>query len=392
MRTAGELAAALRGADAARPPGEWIRGVGYHESVAGELDRYRLDELVAGRPVRVQHRSGAAWILNSAALSAAGVDEGAPAGVIRDGAGQPTGWVHRADSWLRGRVGGPAPDLAAVGQRLARYGVTGVTDMTPVDTIDDLAPLEAARRDGTLPCRVVITGSAAVADLVPAGAGRGPVKVIIDDAALPGLDELVSQFQAARRAGRAVATHCVTREALVLALVTWETVGAIEGDRIEHGALVPVELFSTIADLGVTVVTQPIFVAERGDEYLSDVDVDDVGDLWRCRALVDAGIDVSLGTDAPHGDLDPWRSIAAAAARRTPSGRVLGPAERIPAADALAMFLGDAARPSHPRQLTPGAPADVCVLGRPLDAQLADPTSDAVVATIVGGELVWHDR
>ena len=47
----------------------WLRGIGYHESVAGPLDRDRLDALVPGRPVRVQHRSGAMWVLNSRALA-----------------------------------------------------------------------------------------------------------------------------------------------------------------------------------------------------------------------------------------------------------------------------------------------------------------------------------
>ncbi len=51
----------------------WIRAVGYHDSVAGELDRAALDALLPGIPVRVQHRSGALWILNSAALGRVGM-------------------------------------------------------------------------------------------------------------------------------------------------------------------------------------------------------------------------------------------------------------------------------------------------------------------------------
>ena len=49
-----ELGAALANA----PGNDWIRGVGYHESVAGMLDRHDLDRLCADRPVRIQHRSG----------------------------------------------------------------------------------------------------------------------------------------------------------------------------------------------------------------------------------------------------------------------------------------------------------------------------------------------
>jgi len=71
---------------------EWIRGIGYHESVAGELDRKRLDTWVADRPLRIQHRSGALWLLNSAGIEHLGLDRGADAqGIERDAHGRATG-------------------------------------------------------------------------------------------------------------------------------------------------------------------------------------------------------------------------------------------------------------------------------------------------------------
>ena len=47
----------------------WVRGVGYTESVAGELTRADLDAVESARSVRIQHRSGALWMLNSVAVS-----------------------------------------------------------------------------------------------------------------------------------------------------------------------------------------------------------------------------------------------------------------------------------------------------------------------------------
>jgi hypothetical protein len=55
VRSAASLASALR---AGAGGSGWIRGVGYHESVAGPLDRALLDTLAPDRPVRIQHRAG----------------------------------------------------------------------------------------------------------------------------------------------------------------------------------------------------------------------------------------------------------------------------------------------------------------------------------------------
>ena len=60
-------------------------------------------------------------------------------------------------------------------------------------------------------------------------------------------------------------------------------------------------------------------VAERGDQYLDDVTAEDQIDLWRARSLVQAGIRVAAGTDAPFGSADPWVAVRAAIRRR--SGR-----------------------------------------------------------------------
>ncbi len=105
--------------------------------------------------------------------------------------------------------------------------------------------------------------------------------------------------------------------------------GTVAGDRIEHGAVVPAELRAELARLGLTVVTQPNFVAERGDDYLAEVDPGDQPFLWPCRSLLAAGVAVAAGTDAPFGRPDPWRLVDAAVNRRSPSGAVIGADERL---------------------------------------------------------------
>jgi predicted amidohydrolase YtcJ len=389
VRSAPAFLAALRSADAALPPGEWIRATGYHESVAGEIDGRWLDGAVGRRPVRVQHRSGAAWILNGAAAVAVGLDDAAVAGVERDEHGRPTGRLFRADEWLRARVPVMAVDLGAVGAELASYGVTAVTDATPIEEAAD-ADLLAAATDA-FPVRVVLTGGPGLPAEAGASRARGPVKLVAADHALPALDVLTGGIRAARRQGRAVAIHCVTREALVLVLAAFEEAGTVPGDRIEHGAVVPVELISRVRELGLTVVTQPGFVAERGDEYLADVDPADRPDLWRCGSLIAAGVPVGAGTDAPFGAPDPWRAMAAAVERRTGHGRVLGAGEQVDGATALDLFLAPLDRPGGPaRRVVVGAPAELCVLGVPLAVAVAAPSSGDVVATVAGGRVTFR--
>ena len=366
----------------------WLRGVDYHEAVAGPLDRDRLDALVPARPVRVQHRSGQMWVLNTAALQATGFEALDDPGVERDATGRATGRLYRMDEALRARAGAPLPDVGAAALELAARGVTGVTDMTPYQQLDDLAVLAGEAARPGFPVAVAVTGGAALAT-ADVGLARGPVKVVLDDARLPGLDELVAAFGAARSAGRAVAVHCVTRAELVMALAAWDTVGTVPGDRVEHGAVIPVELDAALRERGLVVVTQPSFVAVRGDQYVADVDPGDIDALWRCGSLLVAGVGVAGSSDAPYGDPDPWRGIAAAAERTTPSGRVLGAAERIPARRALDLWLTPLDDPAGaPRRILPGRPADLCLLTEPLDVALRDPSSVTVRATIRAGEVV----
>lgn len=363
----------------------WVRAVGYHESVAGDLDAAKLDDLVpAGRDVaiRIQHRSGQLWVLNRRAVVLSGLAELDVEGVERDATGTPTGRVFGLDHELRGRLPAATPDLATLGRELASYGVTGVTDLTPTNSSADVELLaEQVGRDG-FPVRVTITGGPELDIAAGLELERGPVKWLPADLRVPDLDALADGFRSAHRSGRSVAVHCVTRVGLVVALSAWRAAGAVRGDRIEHGAVIPDDLIDEIATLGLMVVTQPNFVAERGDRYLADVDPDDQPHLWRCRSLVDRGVSVVGGTDAPFGHPDPWRAVRAAMERTTEAGRPLGVHERLDAEPALGLFLGSARTPAEPRRVVAGETTDLCLLDRPLRSMLVEPTADAVRLTI----------
>jgi predicted amidohydrolase YtcJ len=393
VRSAAELAARLRTADAAAPPGAWLRCVGYHESVAGPLDRWALDRLVAdqARPVRVQHRTGALWVVNSAGLAALGLDVdgggGGQAGVERDADDRATGRLWRMDHWLADRVAARPADLAAglasVSAQAAAHGVTGFTDATPGATGLDVAGLADACADGTIAQRLHCMARADVS--WPSG-GRfsvGPVKIMLDDETLPPLDLLADWVRRAHAARRTVAVHCVTRVQLVLTLAALDVAGRAPGDRIEHGAVIPAEMVSDLR--GLTVVSQPHFVAERGEQYARDVAPEDLPDLWRLRSLIDAGVAVAAGTDAPFGGADPWQVMRAATDR--PAG--LGPGEAVTPGTAIRLFLGSPTAPSAPRAIAPGAVADLVLLRCPPREAVRSLASDLVAATVIDGELVY---
>jgi predicted amidohydrolase YtcJ len=223
-----------------------------------------------------------------------------------------------------------------------------------------------------------------------ARASLGPVKVLLDDDALPTLDDLGETIRAAHAEHRAVAFPCVTRLQLVVAITALDAAGAGPGDRIEHGSVVPAEMLAHLRRLRLTVVTQPHFVAERGDDYLREVDPDDRGSLYRVRSLVAAGIPVAAGTDAPFGGFDPWASMAAAVDRRTRSGQDVGAGERIAARAAVDLYLGAAGAPAAPRTIAVGQPADLCVLGVPWRAVPSALRDAPVQRTYVAGTPVYE--
>ena len=370
VKTRAQLRAALRGA----PGSGWIRGVGYHESVAGLFDRKALDGLEASRPVRIQHRSGKMWFLNTAAVRAFGIESS-------------DGRLFRADQRLRERLAANAAldaDVAATSARLASYGVTGLTETTPHNNPNTVAFYRRLNLRQRLNCM----GDESLAE--------GALKILLDDAQLPTYEALRSRIANAHERDRPVAIHCVTRTELVFALAALGDAGTMRGDRIEHASVADDAALDLIKRARkerdhLTVVTQPNFVAERGDQYARDVAPADHPNLYRCRGFLDADIPLGGGTDAPFGNADPWAAMRAAVNRRTASGSVLGQAEALTPEQALALFTTPLDAPGGaPRQVAVGAPADFCLLQSPWRIARQRLLSQDVAATVYAGRVQWR--
>ena len=350
---------------ASAEPGEdgWIRAVGYHDSVAGPLDRAALDAMVPTVPLRIQHRSGVLWILNSAGLVRVGL------------AGHPDGRLRSADSWSAALTRG-ATNLAGLSDRLSRYGVSGITDATPDLDVGDVVRLAELHRRGELRQQVYCLA---------------PGKRILHDDDL-NLDDLAEWIADRHRCGAPVAIHCVTAAQLLVTIAALRQAGTHPRDRIEHAAVAPPDCLTDLAELAVTVITQPNFVAERGDQYLDEVPAAEHDQLWRVASLLRADVPVALSTDMPFGQPDPWAAMRAAVHRTTPGGAVLGNDERISARTALTMFFGLPEQPTRARALQPGEPGDLCVLSVPPETALAELDAGMVAATVIGGEIAYAAR
>jgi predicted amidohydrolase YtcJ len=198
--------------------------------------------------------------------------------------------------------------------------------------------------------------------------------------------ELAELFDRAHDHGLEVATHAIGDLALREALAAYDTTGAT--GSIEHAQLVRREAVPAMARLGLRASVQPAHL-------LDDRDVTE--QCWpdraeRCfafRWMVDAGVQLALGSDAPVSPLDPWLAIAAAVHRSADERPPWHPEQALTVREALAASV-DAQGTVHA-----GMPADLVLLDLdPLDPADDTATQSArlrtmpVAATLVAGEFV----
>jgi predicted amidohydrolase YtcJ len=416
--------------------GHWICGFGYDDLSLLENrhpTRWDLDRAAPNHPVRLDHRSGHASVLNSQALDLAGINETTPdpvEGVIhRDvDTGQPSGLLFEMSGYLRQRLSASRDQAAFqasvhhLNNTLLGYGITSVQDAGPDNGMDRWRTFQELQASGALTCRVTMfAGVSRLAEFQSAGLnwgaggdqlrlGHAKIMLTLTTGALdPNLAALGDMVDNAHRSGFPVAIHAIEQEAIEAAVRVLSGAAPLPKpasetsaqpvDRIEHCAECPPQLMAEIAQSGCLVVTQPGFIFWNGDNYLERVNAYMLPDLYPVGALAKSGIPVAFGSDAPVIDANPWPAIYSAVTRRTSNGTFLPPngfrGQTITVAEALRMYTSSGANSEGSGQrkgtIQPGMLADMVLLDTdPFSAEPEQLKEIRAVLTVVGGQVVWE--
>ena len=390
----------------------WIRGYGYDDSPLGlgrHLTRHDLDTVATDRPVRVEHRSGHACVLNSIGLATVGIgrDTPDPTGgvIVRDDAGVPTGLLLELNRWLRDSIRpSPGADTAALrrfAQRLLEYGITAVTDAGPENGTERWQTFTEIVAESVLPQRVtMMAGYANLEEMRDAGLGYGDTacggmltvghaKIMLTASSgrlHPHPEQLSEIVAMAHNMGYPVAIHAVEQDAVVAAALTLTDYPPPVGqDRIEHCGECPPDVAELVAQSGALVVPNTGFLHYDGERYRRTVSEELLPHLYPAGALDALGVSVALGSDTPVVEPNPWAAMAAAVTRRTAAGASMGGIGLPSVADALNKHTGR-------NRIAPGYPADLAVVEPdPFTTPLADLPAVRAAATVVAGRVALRE-
>ncbi len=417
-RTINDLLADLRLTAGKTPPGNWLRAFGSDETLMRQgrgPTRAELDGSVGRNPLRLRHQTLHASWLNSRAIAALGLEAAGfkpPDGawLEREPSGRLSGFVVGMDEWISQRLPRvTAAELEArvriYSRELAAAGITAFTDATVRNGPEDVATFARLQSSGAIGQRIAVMigqGQIETSNCSRQAAEAAGLRL----AGVKFMD--VARWEPARLADRVaralaqeldVAFHATEVEELEAALAaieaaqrevdprTFETTVC----RIEHGGLIPDNYAQRIAALGVWVVTNPGFIHYRGPKYAADPGLTPY--LYRARSLIDAGVQLAAGSDAPVTPAKPLNAIVAAATRLTIDGEELAPAEKISLLEACDLFTRSAARLSRlgAGDIAPGRLADLIVLAADLATLTpAEIQNLAIDLTIVHGRPIYE--
>ena len=421
---------------------DWLFTWGYHHLFQGDVSRSDLDEISEKRPIVVWHRSFHEIFLNSAAIEAGGITRASVAGHaavdLERGHFYETG-LPVAISAISEHI--MAPDRYLDGLRLTRDiihagGITTVVDMGAEVSENAWALLTSAWDNPETPFRTWVVPrnsgseqddpSAAlgnVEDLVSKQGQRvrvlpRSVKFLADGAFYsqlmkmgpPGYidghhgewltepDQLEAAVRPFWRAGYQIHVHANGDVGIDATLDILETM-LEESPRPDHRFALHHYGYSTqaqarrVAKLGAVVSAQPFYLWALADTYAElGLGHDRAAQISRLGSLVREGVPVSLHSDFTMAPASPLTLAGVAVTRRSATGKLWAPQERLTKIEGLEAITIDAAYTvgleDEIGSVEAGKKADLVVLAEnPLDIDAGRWPDIEILATILEGVI-----
>jgi len=214
-------------------------------------------------------------------------------------------------------------------------------------------------------------------------------------------EQLTKYVQLARQYGQTVAVHAIGDLAIDMILDVFATYPpqADQLDRVIHCSLVDEGILAKLTELPVAVDMQPQFVQGEYHAELSRLGEERAQGLHPLKALLDRGVVVAGGSDAPIEVPNPLIGIYAAVTRRNIGEKHEGynPQEKISRFDAVLLYTGGAAQiigQQHTRgKIAEGYTADFTILKEDLfTVDIEQLPQIQVVCTVVDGKVVYENR
>ncbi|WP_093278757.1 amidohydrolase [Saccharopolyspora shandongensis] len=419
-RSIAEFLDLIRARAAETPTGKWIRTSGHWQELNLAERRFptaaELDQATDRHPVLVV-RGVHNQVLNRYALRLCGIDATTPdpegGSIVRDGDGRPNGHLIDGLALIQPHLPAPDPARKLDGLRIAShaYAATGIGLVR--DTNSSLADLDAltqVRDAGGLSCRVRVllttmgfTSVRQVEDVLDGmeewrhrsdpWLGVWGVKFWMDGgiesgalehpycpahSPVPGYtgqlawDEQVLQeaVEVVARRGWRVGVHAYGDRGVRTLLDLYERVqarlpGLPYGTLVmEHGGLADDEQRHRAVSMGIPVTVQQPLLFDAAAVQAEYWGSERVAALFPAREWLDAGADISAGSDYPVGEYGAAHSLYGLTTRQTVDG-IRGPEHAITREEAVALHTTAAARLTGESdlrgRLTPGHLADLTI-------------------------------
>lgn len=389
---------------AASPPGTWITGRGWDESLLRDgrfPNRHDLDDVAPNNPV-VLDRVWNMLLANTAALNAADVGRHTPdppsdqlyAGrIVRDANGDPTGvFRDRAKRLIQDAV--PLPTVADregfIRTACAEYNRLGITSAAEPGLFpEQVRAFQNVRRAGDLSVRVslclggwgfgttndeetverriddtgVYTGFGdrwlrmdAVKFMPDGGVGD---RTALMFEAYENEPDNVGQFVVSERdlfrnvawcheRGWSVDCHACGDRMIELVARAYAAAQRDRPDhtirhRIHHAYLPTTTALKLMREYRIPALATIPFIHHLGESFVTSLGERRASRIMPLRTYLDAGIPLALGSDAPVTTHNPFVGIYSAVTRKTVYGRQLGSEECISREEALRAYTLDAA-------------------------------------------------